>query len=169
MASAIVRSRIANSSLDEVLVKRQELREAIRDEMSIITKGWGVWLETVEITDVKILSSSLFNDLQCNYREKQNKEATLLRINVDTKIEIEKDAHKLQQNKRAKDKEVRDLVVSLQKTLVAKIATVAAKKQSVKLAKQKLDETILNEIFKSQETNKKTKEYINLSLEDRKL
>jgi hypothetical protein len=31
--------------------------------------GWGIWLETVEITDVTISSSSLFGDMQIKYRE----------------------------------------------------------------------------------------------------
>jgi hypothetical protein len=28
-----------------------------------VVKGWGVWLETVEITDVTISSGALFKDL----------------------------------------------------------------------------------------------------------
>lgn len=27
-------------------------------------KGWGVWIETIEITEMKILSKTLFEDLQ---------------------------------------------------------------------------------------------------------
>jgi regulator of protease activity HflC (stomatin/prohibitin superfamily) len=63
MASAIVRNRIANSPMDEILRNRHALRDAIREEMSATTTGWGVWLETVEITDVKILSGTLFSNL----------------------------------------------------------------------------------------------------------
>jgi len=56
MASAVVRSCIANSTINEMLTNRKLLRDAIRKEMFEVVKGWGVWLETVEITDVKISS-----------------------------------------------------------------------------------------------------------------
>ena len=56
MSSAIVRSCIANSTINELITNRKLLREAIRKEMFEVVKGWGVWLETVEITDVKICS-----------------------------------------------------------------------------------------------------------------
>jgi len=63
LANGILRNQIANSSMDEILKNRTVLREKIRDEMFTVVKGWGIWLETVEITDVKISSSSLFKDL----------------------------------------------------------------------------------------------------------
>jgi len=56
MASAIVRSAIANASINEMLKNREKLRETIRTDMTKVVKGWGVWLETVEITDVTIMS-----------------------------------------------------------------------------------------------------------------
>ena len=63
MASAIVRNCIANSTIDQIIKNRQQLREAINKEMTEVVQGWGVWLETIEITDVKILSGSLFKDM----------------------------------------------------------------------------------------------------------
>ena len=103
MASAIVRSRIANSTIDEILQKRAELREAIRSEMATVTTGWGVWLETVEITDVKILSGGLFKDMQCKFREDNKKEATILKLDVDTSLSLEEARHSLNTNKRNQD------------------------------------------------------------------
>jgi regulator of protease activity HflC (stomatin/prohibitin superfamily) len=95
MASAIVRSRIANSTIDEILQKRAELREAIRSEMAEVTKGWGVWLETIEITDVKILSGSLFKNMQCKFREDNKKSAEILKIEVDNSLALEQAKHGL--------------------------------------------------------------------------
>lgn len=69
MSTSVVRSCIANSTMMEMMRNRQLLREAIKKEMFEVVKGWGVWLETVEITNVTICSSSLFKDLQTNYRE----------------------------------------------------------------------------------------------------
>lgn len=108
MASAIVRSRIANSTMDEILKNRQALRVAIRKEMSSITNGWGVWLETIEITDVKILSGSLFQNLQTTFREDQNKAATILKLDVETKLSKESESYKLVQEKRDLDQALID-------------------------------------------------------------
>ena len=63
MSNSIVRHRIANSTIEDILVKRDEIRSEIKSEMNVIVNGWGVWLESVEITDVKILSKTLFKNL----------------------------------------------------------------------------------------------------------
>lgn len=91
MASAIVRSAIANSTIDQMLRNRQALRAQIRKEMFEVVKGWGVWLETIEITDVKISSGSLFKDLQANYRENMKKDAEVYRMKIESEIKVEKD------------------------------------------------------------------------------
>jgi hypothetical protein len=46
-----------------MLRDREGLCIKIRKEMSDVVSGWGVWLETVEITNVLIKSGSLFKDL----------------------------------------------------------------------------------------------------------
>lgn len=71
MANAICRSRIANSTIDNVITQRKEIRDTLLRELLDIVKGWGIWIETIEITDVKILSSSLFTNLQSKFREQQ--------------------------------------------------------------------------------------------------
>ena len=68
-----------------------------------MTTGWGVWLETVEITDVKILSGSLFKDMQCKFREDNKKTATILKLDVDTSLSLEEARHTLSTNKRNQD------------------------------------------------------------------
>jgi hypothetical protein len=35
-----------------MLKDRDKLRKQVKDDMQVVVKGWGVWLETVEITDV---------------------------------------------------------------------------------------------------------------------
>lgn len=72
MASAIVRNCIANSTIDQIIKNRDELKDSIITQLKTVVTGWGVWLETVEITDVKICSGKLFKDLQCKFREDQN-------------------------------------------------------------------------------------------------
>lgn len=69
MASAIVRAAIANASITEMLKNREKLRDEVKEDMTKVIKGWGVWLETVEITGVTIMSNALFKDLQADFRE----------------------------------------------------------------------------------------------------
>lgn len=76
-ASAIVRSVIANATLREMLTDRKKIRDEVILNMKDQVKGWGVWLETVEITDVKIMSGTLFKDLQAEFRENKKKDATI--------------------------------------------------------------------------------------------
>ena len=69
MASAVIRNQISNATTNDILKSRDMMREAIKSEISKVTEGWGVWLETIEITDVKILSKKLFDDLQVTFLE----------------------------------------------------------------------------------------------------
>jgi len=63
MAISIIRDRIANLSLDDILKNRSKLRNGVKEEMQKLINGWGIWLETCEIQDVKISSRSLFSNL----------------------------------------------------------------------------------------------------------
>ena len=90
MASAIVRNQVANSTIDHIIKNRQAVREQIMTEMSTVVKGWGVHLASVEVTDVKILSGSLFKDMQSKFREENTKKATLEKLVVQNSIYFER-------------------------------------------------------------------------------
>lgn len=49
-------------------------------------KGWGIWLETVEITDVRIASGTLFSNLQSEFREIKKKDAKIYTADINDKI-----------------------------------------------------------------------------------
>jgi regulator of protease activity HflC (stomatin/prohibitin superfamily) len=49
MAISIVRDRVANMSLDDILKNRNKLRNGVKEEIQKLLTGWGIWLETVEI------------------------------------------------------------------------------------------------------------------------
>lgn len=83
MASSIVRDAIANSTIRDMLTSREQLRESIRTQIGKVVKGMGVWIETVEITDVTISSTSLFKDLQANFRENMKRDAEVYRMEVE--------------------------------------------------------------------------------------
>jgi hypothetical protein len=63
MDVAIVRDRIANLILSDILKNRTKLRDGIKEEMQKILNGWGIWLETCEIMEVQICAKSLFTNL----------------------------------------------------------------------------------------------------------
>lgn len=69
LCESIVRNELANSHLHDVLTKRDQIRDNIRAEVAPQLKGWGVQLETVELTEVKICSGKLFEDLQAEFRQ----------------------------------------------------------------------------------------------------
>jgi len=54
--------------------------------MTEVVAGWGVHLSTVEVTAIKILSSSLFKDMQTKFREENVKKATLEKMVVENSI-----------------------------------------------------------------------------------
>jgi len=85
-----VRHQIANSTLDSIIKEREKLREAILKDITDQAKGWGVHLATVEIIDVRILSGSLFKNLQTPFREENNKKATTEKLAVEDGIWIER-------------------------------------------------------------------------------
>jgi len=76
-------------SLNDILKNRQKIRDGVREDMQKIINGWGVWLETIEIQDVKISSSTLFKNLQTEFREKSRMDAE--RITQDSKLKLEKE------------------------------------------------------------------------------
>ena len=86
MCSAIVQHNIANSTIEEILKQRDMLRDSISKGISSVIEGWGCLIESVEITDVKILSSKLFKNLQMQYREEQRKKAELINMNTEKQL-----------------------------------------------------------------------------------
>merc|ERR1711988_419049 len=93
MAESLTRKHIATTSLDSVLRDRESLRNAVHDEMMKTTKGWGVWLETLEIKDVKICSKSLFEDLQAEFRQDTHVKAEQVRLQSSKVLAEQKANH----------------------------------------------------------------------------
>merc|ERR1712166_243477 len=93
MAESLMRKHVATTALDSVLRGREELREAVKEEMLVTTKGWGVWLETLEIKDVQICSTSLFEDLQAEYRQDTHVRAEQIRLQSSKILAEQRAAH----------------------------------------------------------------------------
>jgi regulator of protease activity HflC (stomatin/prohibitin superfamily) len=83
LCESIVRNELANSNLNDVITKRDQLRENVKTELMPQLQGWGIWLETVELTEVKICSGTLFEDLQAEFRQETSLAANEKKISTN--------------------------------------------------------------------------------------
>mmetsp|Transcript_29399 Transcript_29399/g.36047 ORF Transcript_29399/g.36047 Transcript_29399/m.36047 type:complete len:410 (+) Transcript_29399:57-1286(+) len=96
MAKAVVRSQVANCTLAEVLTQRETFREAVKEKVMQQVQGWGVWVEAIEIADVRICSSKLFEDLQAAHRQEVHLRAEEARMDTERKLRERKLQDELQ-------------------------------------------------------------------------
>lgn len=80
MAESIIRHQVANLEMATVIANRELMRNTVRAEMQKVVQGWGMWLETVEVTDVRVLSQRVFDDLQVDFRQKLHFKADTIRM-----------------------------------------------------------------------------------------
>lgn len=90
LAQSVVREAIANNTIDNIIKNRSLLTDKIRKDLAPICKGWGMFLERVDIRDVKICSGQLFSDIQSEFRLNQRKEAEIKTITSTNFLNKEK-------------------------------------------------------------------------------
>jgi hypothetical protein len=143
-AASIIRVTIANHPLSDILTKRDEIRSRVRTEMQKQVQGWGVWLETVEISDVQVSSRKLFEDLQCEFRNEQRLRAERIRLATERTLKEEQLAHDVEESRRVADAETRKAVARARATLEKeeKQAELLEATERVRLAKIENEEKI---------------------------
>ncbi len=87
LCESVLRNLIANSTIDEVMKNRNHLRLNMQKELKDIYKGWGIWLESVEITDVRISSGTLFKDLQAEFRQETKLKAEMIELKSNAQMQ----------------------------------------------------------------------------------
>ena len=87
LATSTIRDAVSNMTIAEVMTQREELKERVKKDITPIFRGWGMWLETVEILDVRVESRTLFDDMQY---------LTTEQLNFDTKADAHLAAEKAQ-------------------------------------------------------------------------
>ena len=60
---SVIRTRVANLKVEEVLEERIKIIDAIKKELIEIVKDWGVSIITVEIPNVKVINEEFLRDL----------------------------------------------------------------------------------------------------------
>jgi len=76
-------------TIGDVLKNRQKLRDGVADEIQKLINGWGMWLETIEILDVKIASNTLFKNLQTEFRERTRQKAETITAETNNVLRAE--------------------------------------------------------------------------------
>lgn len=154
MSSAVVRSCIANSSISEMMTNRKLLRNAIHEEMFEVVKGWGVWLETIEITGVEICSPQLFKDLQTNYRESMRQTATLYAMKIKEEIEQVQNQNSLEIAQKEREFNEKDRIYRNKIDQDIKEARETFLLQKSEIMKEREQLAIESQLFKAEEREK---------------
>lgn len=73
--------------METLLRKRTSIKDTIIKQVQEKATGWGVWIETIELTEMTIMSASLFTDMQQKFRSTKHVIAEQQRLDVDNKVE----------------------------------------------------------------------------------
>lgn len=74
-------------TIQDILKNRAVLRDGIKADMQKLLTGWGMWMETIEISDVTICSSTLFGNLQAEFKQEHRLKAFHMTNKADIEIE----------------------------------------------------------------------------------
>ena len=114
---SILRERIANSTVMEIIQSRHKIRDVMKKELNGLVNNWGVWIENVEITDVKIISNELFKNLQTEFREKTRKNAEMIQMEVNTHLNKIRTQNNLEYNKLREENRVKITIAQNEKAM----------------------------------------------------
>jgi flotillin len=70
VVESAIRHQVANMAIEDVLRKRGTIILQLKNELAYIAGQWGLVIETVEIRNVKVLSTQLFAQMQAPFRDK---------------------------------------------------------------------------------------------------
>lgn len=90
VVESAIRHMVANMTIEEVLRKRGTIILQLKKELEYISDQWGIVIETIEIKNVKVLSSKLFGNMQAKYRDDIRLESETSRLKTEKDIEEQK-------------------------------------------------------------------------------
>jgi regulator of protease activity HflC (stomatin/prohibitin superfamily) len=103
VVESAIRHQMANLSIEDVLRKRASIIEELQRELADIAGRWGLTFDTIEIKQVKILSSELFANLQAPYRNALRLESQTSELNAERAIAAERAAQREEAARRELD------------------------------------------------------------------
>jgi len=138
LVEGFLREEIANTSLEELMKDRDNLRQSIIKKVQNKAKGWGIWIETIEITELKIMSRSLFEDLQAEFRTKLRVDAEADKMASEMNISIQKLESEEVMHKNKTEKNMRTKIADLEQRLKKKKMDLTHTEKEVQSRKQKM-------------------------------
>jgi CII-binding regulator of phage lambda lysogenization HflD len=81
-----VRHVIANMTIDDALKKKDDIADRLFVQLKTIEDKWGIVFDQVGIEQVRIMSNTLFQDLQSEFRSKLRLNAEISTIETDREI-----------------------------------------------------------------------------------
>ena len=85
-----VRHVIANMSIENALKNKDAIAENLKSQLNEIEQKWGILFDQVGIEKVRIMSNTLFKDLQSEYRNKLHLESSKTQIATNREIAKQK-------------------------------------------------------------------------------
>ncbi len=110
VVESAIRHQVANMTIEEVLRKRGSIILKLKNELEYISNQWGISIETIEIKNVKIMSSQLFHNMQATFRNQVKLESETSALKTDQEISEQQITHRtriaeLEQSASKKDSE----------------------------------------------------------------
>lgn len=90
VVESAIRHMVANMTIEEVLRKRGTIIQQLKRELEYVCEQWGIVVETIEIKNVRILSKTLFDNMQAQFRNSVRLEAERNTIETEKQIEEQK-------------------------------------------------------------------------------
>ena len=87
-----VRHVIANMTIEDAHRKKEEIARELKLQLQQVEESWGIVFHQVGIRQVKIMSESVFHDLQAKYRNELRLESERTELQTNRQIEQEKNA-----------------------------------------------------------------------------
>lgn len=85
-----VRHVIANMTIEDAHRKKEEIARELKRQLQQVEKNWGIVFHQVGIRHVKVMSESVFHDLQAKYRNELRLESERTELQTNRQIEQEK-------------------------------------------------------------------------------
>lgn len=177
LAESVIRTTVANMTLDSILRNRGKIVDDLMKEFSTVVGTWGISIETVEIKDVELINHELFENLQAEFENAKALEAQQITIQTSRSIETTKIAKnkEIEMARAEADREIRLLKAQQEEIAVLreieKEKKILEEQKNVNMAKEMQEKEVLTATqLKEQEVGlierRKSQQFVE---EDRKL
>jgi regulator of protease activity HflC (stomatin/prohibitin superfamily) len=109
VVESAIRHQVANMTIEDALQKRGSIILQLKNELTYIAGRCGLVIETVEIRNVKILSSQLFAQMQAPFRDKMRLDSETSTLLTEKRLAEHRLAQKEEIAQREREFEQRDL------------------------------------------------------------